>query len=158
MNGATFSKCRIYRYRLWRSSMLGSGRMVAVMLNPSTADETINDPTVDRVWRRAQEYGYARLDVLNIFAFRSTDPKALYSFPEPVGPDNDATIIDVCSGADLVLCGWGTHGIYMGRGNEVASMLHRCGIELHCLGETTTRQPKHPLYIGYSTTPIPYHV
>jgi len=158
MNGAIFSECRTWRSRLWRESIIGRGRVVAVMLNPSTADEATNDPTVERVWRRAQMLGFRRLDVVNIFAFRSTDPKGLYAAADPVGPDNDAAILDACTGADLVLCGWGEHGAYRGRGAHVRNALTSAGIALHVLDLNRSGNPKHPLYVGYNAKPFLWEI
>ena len=91
-SGATFSPCRRYRYTLWRQ---WDERPPAtfIMLNPSTADETANDPTVERCQRRAQAMGYGGVRVANIFALRSTDPRALYTAEDPVGPENDHALL-----------------------------------------------------------------
>lgn len=156
LSGATFSPCRLYRYRLWRNRLVGSGIMVAIMLNPSTADETSNDPTVERVWRRAQKLGFARLDVVNIFALRSTDPRALYVAGDPIGPDNDRSIIDACASASIIVCGWGDHGSHLSRGRNVVAMLRGRGLRLHCLAVNKTGHPRHPLYAPYAMFPVPF--
>lgn len=156
MNGATFSRCRQYRYRLWRTCNAGHGRMAALLLNPSTADEVNNDPTVERVWRRAQKLGFARLDVVNLFALRSTDPRRLRDHPEPIGPENDVAILSACQGAALVLCGWGEHGAYRGRAAAVCDLLDRAGVRLHAIGINASGAPKHPLYVGYQQGLVRY--
>lgn len=163
-SGATFSSGRLYRYALWRR--WGDGRMaVFVMLNPSTADERDNDPTVERCQRRAARLGLDGLVVANIFAYRSTDPAALYDVADPVGPLNDATLIRICSGMSglasshqevmtgpdpLVVCAWGRHGTLQGRGAAVLAMLRRIGVRPQCLGINDDGTPVHPLYVPYS--------
>lgn len=160
-NGANFSDCGKYRYTLWR--YWGTKPlMLWVMLNPSTADEVDNDPTVERCQRRAKEYGYGGVVVCNIFALRSTDPKALYSHPDPVGPYNDEAIIDAAKDAGLVVCGWGNHGQLcapgeqISRGEEVVRMLLDEGIMPHCLKVTKRGHPGHPLYVPYAAHPRPF--
>lgn len=105
--GAVFSPCEQYRYKLWRIWDKSIPPMVFVMLNPSTADELQNDPTVERCERRARSMGFGGLRVANIFAWRDTDPTALYALNDPVGPDNDAAIQESVLGAGLVVCAWG---------------------------------------------------
>lgn len=156
MDGAAFSACRQYRYRPWRVRDGGWGRMAAVLLNPSTADEVHSDPTIERVWRRAQKLGFACLDVVNLFALRSTDPKRLRGHPDPIGPANDAAILAACRGAALVLCGWGDHGAYRGRAAAVCRLLDRNSVRLHAIGVNASGAPTHPLYVGYQRTPVPY--
>src|ERR1051326_5628436 len=89
---ALFSPCGLFRYRLWRHWTPGMPPLVFVMLNPSTADAEKNDPTVERCERRAKAGGFGGGEVVNLFALRSTDPKALYSAADPIGPENDKVI------------------------------------------------------------------
>jgi hypothetical protein len=153
-SGAVFSDCRQYRYQLWRT-WGDQSPAVFVMLNPSTADEVANDPTVERCERRARAMGYGGLRVANIFAMRSTDPKALYLSVDPVGPENDAAIIESVSGAGVVICAWGAHGNHQGRGEAVLRLLH--GIcTPHFLKLNSDGTPAHPLYIGYGVKPQPW--
>lgn len=152
--GATFSPCRTWRYDLWR--IWASGPTILwLMLNPSTADEVSNDPTVERCERRSMAMGAGGYRVCNIFALRSTDPKGLYEADDPVGPDNDYTILARAREADRVICGWGNHGQLHGRGRQVLETLSAHGIEPYCLRLTGAREPGHPLYIGYSVEPRP---
>lgn len=148
---AVFSPDRVYRYRLgrtWGMPQPRAERRVAfVMLNPSTADETVEDPTVRRCIGFARAWGYDRLDVLNLFALRSTDPRALREHPDPVGPENDRHIADVTAVADLVIAAWGNHGALRGRGAEVFRLLVPQAL---CLGVTGAGQPRHPLYVSGS--------
>lgn len=151
-SGAIFSPCMQYRYHLWRVWSDGAPA-VFIMLNPSTADEIVNDPTVERCERRARMMGYGGLRVVNIFALRSTDPKLLFLHNDPIGEQNDKAIIESVSGAGLVVCGWGGHGKFMDRGNEVLSLIRNAGVIPYCLKINKDNTPKHPLYMGYDTLP-----
>ena len=151
---ADFSRCGQYRYRL--SRLWGDGPAVLwLMLNPSTADATQNDPTVERCERRARAAGYGQLLVANIFALRSTDPKALYQHDSPVGAENDWYIERMAEQAQLVICGWGNHGRYRRRGVNVMRTLQATGYKPHALRMTKARQPNHPLYVPYAVEPRP---
>ncbi len=152
-SGATFSPCRRYRYTLWRTWDPGKATCMFLMLNPSTADAIDNDPTVERCQRRAQALGYGGLVVCNVFAYRSTDPNALYAVADPVGPDNNAAILEQARGAGLVICGWGTHGALHGRGDAVLRMLRDAGVAPHALQVNADGSPKHPLYVSYAQQP-----
>lgn len=152
--GATFSPCTRYRYTLWRTWDASKLSCLFLMLNPSTADAVDNDPTVERCQRRALAMGFGGLVVCNIFAWRSTDPGALYSLDDPVGPDNDAAILAQASRAGLVVCGWGKHGALHGRGNAVLAMLRSAGVKPHALQINGDGSPKHPLYVGYQHEPV----
>lgn len=151
---AQFSACGQYRYRLSRTWSNGP-TVLWLMLNPSTADATANDPTVERCERRARASGYGRLLVANIFALRSTDPKGLYTHDEPIGPDNDQAISDTAKQADLVVCGWGNHGALSGRGIDVMRSLESADLNPHALRMTGAGQPNHPLYVPYAVEPRP---
>ena len=111
------------------------------MLNPSKADSRILDATVRRCIDYAKRWGYRTLEVGNIFALKSTDPALLYSEIDPVGPENDQAIRDIYAKADLTIAAWGTHGIYLNRGNEVLKLIP----EAKCLVQTKEGQPGHPL-------------
>ena len=150
---AVYSPCERYRYALTRVWNPSGSRVAFVMLNPSTATEIQNDPTVERCERRARALGHGAFRVTNIFAWRETDPRAMRRAVEPVGPANDAAIRDACDWADLVVCAWGTHGAHLGRGPAVEALLREGGWPLHHLGLTRDGHPRHPLYIGYATRP-----
>jgi hypothetical protein len=155
--GAVFSPCKKYRYQLWRT-WGDAAPAVFVMLNPSTADEIDNDPTVERCERRARAMGYGGLRVSNIFALRSTDPSALYTEADPVGPDNDAAILESVSGAGLVICAWGAHGNLNDRGPAVLRLLREAGAIPHYLHLNRDGTPKHPLYVGYDVQPKAWEI
>ncbi len=150
---AEYSDDEAYRYRLVRVWEPGP-RALFVMLNPSTATETQNDPTVERCERRARALGFGSFAVGNIFAYRATDPKVMRSVADPVGPGNDAAIVEMASEADRVICAWGTHGLHLGRGAAVEALLRGAGLELCHLGLSKGGLPKHPLYIGYEIRPV----
>ena len=149
---AVYSDCLRYRYALTRVWAEGP-RISFVMLNPSTATEVQNDPTVERCERRARAMGFGAFRV-DIFGFRATDPRDMRAAPDPIGPENDAAIIAAADWADMILCAWGTHGAHLGRGAAVAQML--AGYDLHHLGLTQAGDPKHPLYISYAQRPEPW--
>ncbi|NKX45535.1 DUF1643 domain-containing protein [Roseicyclus persicicus] len=153
---AEYSDCEAYRYTLTRVWNDAGRRAVFVMLNPSTATEVQNDPTVERCERRARALGFGAFRVLNIFAFRATDPREMRAAADPVGPANDAAILRALPWADRVICAWGTHGAHLGRGPAVEAMLRGAGVPLHHLGLSKDGHPKHPLYIGYHVQPQPW--
>ena len=150
---AMYSVCERYRYLLWRDWGPGARRVGFVMLNPSTATEVQNDPTVERCERRARALGFDGFGVANIFAYRATDPKVMRAQADPVGPGNDAAIAALVAGVEVLVCAWGTHGAHLGRGGAVAELLRAMGRPLYHLGLTQGGAPKHPLYIGYAQTP-----
>jgi len=152
-SSAIYSPCGSYRYLLTRIWDGGGSKALFVMLNPSTATELQNDPTVERCERRARALGFGAFRVTNIFAWRATDPKAMRTSADPVGPLNDAALQASVGWADMVVCAWGTHGAHLGRGATVAAMLRATGMPLQHLGLSLQGHPKHPLYIGYDRQP-----
>lgn len=161
---AWFSDCGTYRYVLLRLVDLGlddldgkQDRSVNfVMLNPSTADDVADDPTVRRCIGYARRWGYGELLVTNLFAFRATDPKAMKAADDPVGPENDEYIRKIAGAVDLVVLAWGSHGDYRRRDEQVRRIVAGVGKEPHCLTVTATGQPGHPLYLGRDLRPIRY--
>ena len=149
---AVYSDCEQYRYLLTRVWAPGK-KALFVMLNPSTATEVQNDPTVERCERRARTLGFGAFRVTNIFAYRATDPKVMRSVVDPVGPGNDAAILESAVWADSIVCAWGNHGLHRDRGAIVADLLLQTGVPLLHLGLTGQGQPRHPLYVGYDQVP-----
>lgn len=145
-SSAIFSPCRTWRYvllRRWGSA--DSPHVAFIALNPSTADETTDDPTVRRMIGFAQDWGYGGLYVLNLFAYRATDPHEMKAARDPVGPENDKFLQVYHSMAARTVAAWGNHGRFRGRGAMVATML---GLRaLWCFGKTGKKQPNHPLYL-----------
>lgn len=150
---AVYSDCEQYRYTLTRVWDPAGRRALFIMLNPSTATEVQNDPTVERCERRARALGFGAFRVLNIFAWRDTDPRAMRRAGDPVGPENDAAIVASTGWADQIICAWGTHGEHLARGAEVEALLRQTGKPLYHLGLSKAGHPKHPLYIAYTQQP-----
>lgn len=117
------------------------------MLNPSTADENVLDSTVKRCCDFARRWGYGRLLVGNIFAFRSTDRSVLRRVKDPIGPDNDAALREIANEAALVVGAWGTFGELRRRGEAVLALLAELDVEPHGLELNRDGTPKHPLYV-----------
>lgn len=150
---AIYSPCEAYRYSLSRVWAPGAPAALFIMLNPSTATERQNDPTVERCERRARALGFGGFVVANIFAFRATDPQIMRAQPDPVGPANDSAILAAAETAGQIICGWGRHGAHLDRAAQVTALLRRGARPLFHLGLTLAGQPKHPLYISYSVGP-----
>lgn len=153
---AIYSPCEGYRYALTRVWDGAGKRALFVMLNPSTATEFQNDPTVERCERRARALGFGSFHVANIFAWRATDPRAMRAQTDPVGPENDRFIQAAAAEADQVICAWGSHGAHLERGATVERLLRDTRRPLFHLGLTKAGAPKHPLYIGYDVQPVPW--
>lgn len=145
-----FSPCRAYRYALWREWIGGTGYAMFVGLNPSTADEKLDDPTIRRCVAFAKAWGYAGLCMTNLFAFRATQPADMMAAADPVGPDNDKHLLALSSEAGVIVAAWGVHGSFGGRDVAVRVMLPA----LHCLKITKDGHPGHPLYLAKTLTPI----
>lgn len=150
---AVYSACENYRYALTRTWDPKGRRVVFIMLNPSKATEVQNDPTVERCERRARALGFGAFRVTNIFAWRETDPFKMRKAADPIGPENDAQILQAVTWADQVIAAWGTHGAHLDRGAAVARLLRGTGKELFVLGLSKAGHPKHPLYISYAQQP-----
>lgn len=160
---AVLSEDRVYRYVLYRSldgedwdrefqdsSVPQKRRTVCfVMLNPSTANENRNDPTIEKLMKYGAFWGFQRLAVVNLFAYRETDSKKLRplaSMKDIVGLDNDLYIQRVTVASDQVVLGWGNEGDILGRGLYVARMLGAIRVPLWYFKKTDRGEPTHPLY------------
>ena len=152
--GAILSEDRLYRYALWRIWDTNKPFALFIGLNPSTADETEDDPTIRRCVRFATEWAYGGLYMANLFAFRATDPSVMTSCPSPVGPDNDHHLLTRAKEAGVIVCAWGTHGAHQERDTSVTKLLS--DYDLKCLGQTKDGHPRHPLYIRADKTLEPY--
>lgn len=152
-SGADISACGRYRYSLWRR--WGPGPSVLfVGLNPSTADATLDDPTIRRCIGFARAWGYGGLVMANLFAWRDTAPAGMMAAADPVGPDNDRVLQAEHVRAALTVAAWGAHGAHLGRDEVVRALLPR----LHCLRLTKHGHPGHPLYLPASLQPVPWLV
>lgn len=147
---AVFSPCRLWRYELWRQWDGSKPYCMFIGLNPSTADEELDDPTVRRCIRYARDWGYGALCMTNIFAWRDTDPRQMKRQPDPVGPENEKTLMHRAQGAGIVIAAWGTHGAHLNQHLRVKRMLP----ELHALKVTKDGFPGHPLYLPLDAKPV----
>ena len=151
---ASYSPCARYRYALTRTWDAALPRLGFIMLNPSRATEAQNDPTVERCERRARALGYGAFCVVNIFAWRETDPHKMRRAKDPVGPANDQVLDDLTQWADTMIAAWGVHGVHLDRGPQVGRILRDRGHRLYHLGLTKDGHPRHPLYVAYAQQPM----
>lgn len=148
---ARFSPCGKYRYALTREGLGGHGTTVFIGLNPSTATAEEDDATIRRCIRFSKDWRSARYVMLNLFAWRSTNPRGLLKVEEPVGRENDQAFFDAVAGAERVIAAWGSHaflkGILPARAAHVVELLRSARVELYCLGTAKDGSPRHPLYL-----------
>lgn len=156
--GARFCPRRVYRFTLWRKWGDGDRLVLWIMLNPSTADEHVLDPTIRRCRGYSEAWGYDGLVVCNLFALRATNPRVLYHAADPgCGTENLDAILAEAAKATLIVAAWGNHGRILGQvGDRVRRMLVNDGRQLHHLGLTNLGQPKHPLYQPKNATLVPW--
>lgn len=167
MRETIFSPCRRYRYTLWREwyqqgdfltgpAKANQSYLAVIGLNPSTADETKDDPTIRRCIDFAKRWGYGGLCMLNLFAWRDTKPADMKKAAEPVGEDNDFHICSIARGAGLVLAAWGTNGWHLDREGKVIQLAKAVPFHMHCLAYNDDGSPMHPLYTPKTSTPLPW--
>lgn len=155
---ATLSPCSRYRYRLGRRWRPG-GTVVFVMLNPSTADAVDTDPTITRCVGFAHRWGHGAIDVVNLFAWRETHPRALAGVEDLVGPDNDAAIVEATAVADAVVLAWGSllklpASVRRLARERAAVVRHQLvGRVASHLGLTADGEPRHPLFVRGDQAP-----
>lgn len=192
-SGAVISPCGNYRYRLWREWRLhplpakwdmwtdddgapvldGAGQQLGeplsvlfVMLNPSTADAQQDDPTIRRCVAYAKAWGYDRMEVVNLFAWRATDPRAVLAMTggkiDPVGPANKSSFLSAIERAGMIVCAWGAHGGHirqdetaLGWLEDLVGLFDR-DIPITALRTTKGGFPGHPLYLPADLQPIAY--
>ncbi len=157
VRSAAISKDGVYRFSLNRQ-WGDRGRIVWIMLNPSTADATVDDPTIRRCIGFTRDWGFGALTVVNLFPLRATDPAELRTHDEPkeILKMNLGYIESECgwSAPDHVICAWGTHGALLRRNKLVIDRLTALGVTLNVLGLTEDRHPKHPLYLKKDLKPV----
>jgi len=152
--GGIFSDDRQYRYVLWRKwDTLGLTQSVAfICLNPSTADETKDDPTIRRCIGYAKSWGFGGLFVCNLFAFCATNPTVMKKVQNPIGNDNDIWMTYIARNVSTVIAGWGEGGNFMSRDEEIKRLIPN----LHYLKLNKSGQPAHPLYLKKDLTPMKF--
>jgi hypothetical protein len=152
--GAAFSPDGRYRYRLWRRWDRSRPAIAFCMLYPSTADARRDDPTIRRCIGFARLWGYGGIEVVNIFALRATDPRALRWARDPVGPRNDAFMLRAAARSPVVIA-WGVHGALLDRGARALRLLGP-RTRLLALGRTRSGAPRHPLYLRREAEAVEY--
>jgi hypothetical protein len=145
----------LYRYSLERDWDSDALRIGFVMLNPSTADATQDDPTIRRCISFASAWGYGALEVVNLFAYRATHPLELRCVADPVGVDNDSYLLRMQQRVQKIVVAWGNQGSFQGRNQAVLKLLTRYQV-VYCLGLTRLGHPRHPLYVTRDTTLITF--
>lgn len=153
---AILSECTRYRYTLAR--IWDAGPCLGfVMLNPSTADATLDDPTIRRCIGFARKWGYGSLVVGNLFAYRATEPDDLKAVDDPIGPANNEHLARIAQGCDRIVCAWGSHRMARGlRAQFVVDHLRDYGANLCALKISKDGSPGHPLYISGDTLPVKF--
>jgi len=146
-----------YRYHLWRQWDAQRPRVTFVLLNPSTADASHNDPTIRRCIDFAREWGFGCLSVVNLYAWRSPSPQNLTRVADPVGPENDAYLSAAAAQSACLIAAWGRFGRYSERDREVMELLIAYASRLFCLSLNQDGSPKHPLYIKKGTQRQCFH-
>lgn len=151
---AQYSPCETYRYALTRTWNKAGKRVMFVMLNPSKATESHNDPTVGRCENRARALGFGAFRVTNLFALRETDPALMRKHDAPIGPENDEVLMKGAKWAHTTIAAWGVHGVHQNQHAHVIRLFQKQNCLLHCLGLTKAGHPRHPLYLPYSAQPV----
>ena len=150
--GAYFSDDKMYRYSLYRWWNRLYPQIMFIGLNPSTADEFNDDPTIKRCISFAKKWGCGGLLMMNLFAFRATEPKVMKISENPIGSENNYWLKQMSKKACTVVAAWGNHGSLRNRDKEIIEMIP----DLYCLGLTKQGQPKHPLFLNKDTELIKY--
>ena len=155
--GADLSPDGVYRYRLWRRRLGTGPTMLFVALTPSTADATVDDPTLRRCMGFARREGCGAVEIVNLFALRATDPRELSrTSHDPVGAGNDAAILAAANGASIIVAAWGSS--IPKRHHDRAAAVRRllAGRDLFALGLTAGGFPRHPLYLPADAALVVY--
>lgn len=153
-SGADLSECGNYRYRLWRCWDNDLPSCCFVMLNPSTADASEDDPTIRRCVGFAKREGCGMLVVVNLFARRTPYPKTLFKWRDEHGldvvgnPANDVFIENEVKAAKVVIAAWGAKTKLRGRDKRVEALIRRASRDIHCLGTTAGGSPRHPVRLA----------
>ena len=148
---AKFSSCRKYRYALWRIWDLSRPFLMFIGLNPSTADETKDDPTIIRCINFAKSWNYGGIYVTNLFAYRSSSTKKMMIFRNPIGVENDKWIKNLSQKSNIIIAAWGNDGIHLNRSKTIENKIPN----LKCIKKNKSGQPAHPLYLKSNLKPKP---
>lgn len=159
-----FSQDRIYRYTLWREFereilpiLVHPERqdkfVQFIGLNPSTADETLDDPTIRRCCGFAKAWGYGAICMTNLFAFRATQPKDMKAYNVPIGHENQDWILRIGKEAGLIIAAWGKDGCFKNQDANIKQLLRINKLPHFHLGLNGDGSPKHPLYLRSDTQP-----
>lgn len=151
-NTAQLSNCRQYRYALWRTWDEQKPRVMFIGLNPSTADETLDDPTLKRCMQFARDWGYGGVCIANLFAFRATQPEDMKRAKDPIGPDTDQWLQRLAEECQIIIAAWGNDGRFLQRSQQVRLLLS----DLHYLRMNKSGEPAHSLYLPASLQPQPF--
>lgn len=147
---ANFSRCRTYRYALWRSWDEHKPYAMMIGLNPSTADEVEDDPTLIRCINFAKSWGYGGVCMTNLFAYRATDPNDMKAAADPVGASNNRWLTRLAKEAGIVVAAWGNDGDYLNRASQIKNKIPN----LYCLKMNKSGEPAHPLYLRAELKPV----
>ena len=147
---ANFSRCRTYRYALWRSWDGHKPYAMMIGLNPSTADEVEDDPTLIRCINFAKSWGYGGVCMTNLFAYRATDPNDMKAAADPVGASNNRWLTRLAKEAGIVVAAWGNDGSYLNRASQIKNKIPN----LYCLKMNKSGEPAHPLYLRAELKPV----
>ena len=151
-SNAIFSENKIHRYVLIREWDLNKPSLMIVSLNPSTADEKINDPTIRRCLGFAKRWGFGKLFVTNLFSLRATLPTDLFNSKNPIGNKNDYWLKKLSKNVNKVVLAYGNHGKFKERHDEILKIIDNP----YCIKKSKTGMPMHPLYLKYTKKPISY--
>jgi len=147
---ASLSQCRKYRFALWRIWDESKSYAMIIRLNPSTADEKEEDRTIKRCIDFSKSWGYGGLCMVNLFAFRATEPSDMFAVIDPVGSGNDEWLVKLSKEAGVVVAAWGNDGSHLGRSKEIVRLIPN----LQYLKINKTGEPAHPLYLKALLQPI----
>lgn len=158
-----FSPCRKYRYTLWREmgdlfTANNTEFIQFIGLNPSTADEVQDDPTIRRIMDFSKQFGFQNLCMTNIFGWRDTDPKEMKKQADPIGLEDNDWLLRVANSAKMIIVAWGNDGEHLKRGQRVGDLLRQFSPKVYCLGTNSDGSPKHPLYLSSSLRPVRYTI
>lgn len=153
IKGAIIDETQKYRYLLWRIWDETKPKIVFLMLNGSTADAETNDNTLNKCISYAKSWGFGKLEIVNLFSYRTALPAVLKKAPDPIGPLNEKYILESLKGANMVVVAWGAHGNYKNQNKVVLKLLKSQNVTPFSLGYTKDGNPKHPLYLKADIKP-----